>query len=92
MTDHRQQVYEGYGVSSTHNPNCEGSHCTTDTGEVRSYTLGEGETTYYGRWYTPNRARSEYILLCRSCWVQENQYRWTHGHGIKNWFKRDEEK
>ena len=53
MTDHRQQVYEGYGVSSTHNPNCEGSHCTTDTGEVRSYTLGEGETKQLNRIVAP---------------------------------------
>ena len=41
------------------NPNCDGSHCREETGEVRVYPIGGGGN----------------IILCLTCWAHENKYR-----------------
>jgi hypothetical protein len=46
-----------------HNPNCDGSHCRAEIGEVRLYPLGEGAN----------------LILCSACWAHENTYRITRG-------------
>jgi hypothetical protein len=40
------------------NPNCDGGHCTSETGEVRVYPLGAGGN----------------LILCQRCWAHENRY------------------
>jgi hypothetical protein len=60
----------------THNPDCDGEHCTADTGEVRRLpTSGDAA-----------------IILCWSCWAREIQWRraWnrqlcTHHDGRFAW-------
>jgi hypothetical protein len=44
----------------THNPNCDGDHCTNEAGEVRVYPLGAGGN----------------LILCQACWAHENRYRY----------------
>ncbi len=46
-----------------HNPNCDGSHCSRDTGPVRLYQLGGGGN----------------LILCQSCFAHENAYRRDRG-------------
>jgi hypothetical protein len=46
-----------------HNPNCDGSHCRSEAGEVRTYPLGGGAN----------------LILCMSCWAHENRYRFERG-------------
>jgi len=56
----------------THNPNCDGSHCRHETGQVRVYPLGGGGN----------------LILCAACWAHENQYRYERGRETKapeNW-------
>ncbi len=48
---------------TTHNPNCDGSHCESETGEVRVYPLGGGAN----------------VILCLACWACENRYRYERG-------------
>jgi hypothetical protein len=45
------------------NPECCGSHCRAEHGEVRVYPLGGGGN----------------LILCRSCWSHENAYRADRG-------------
>jgi hypothetical protein len=54
-----------------HNPNCDGAHCATAIGEVRVYPLGGGGN----------------LILCHSCWAQENRYRFERGRETEpsNW-------
>jgi hypothetical protein len=47
-----------------HNPNCDGSHCFSETGEVRVYPLG-----------TPGTLSGN-LILCHACWAHENRYRY----------------
>lgn len=49
-------------MSSVHNPNCDGSHCTAAIGEVRVLPLGS----------EPNHGN---LILCRSCHANEMKYR-----------------
>ncbi len=44
-----------------HNPNCCGSHCRHEQGEVRLYPLGGGAN----------------LILCHACWAHENRYRFN---------------
>ena len=48
---------------SIHNPNCDGSHCHGQHGEVRVYPLGAGGN----------------LILCHTCWAHENRYRYERG-------------
>lgn len=50
-------------MTTTHNPNCDGSHCKSETGEVRVYPLGGGANA----------------ILCLACWAYENRYRYERG-------------
>lgn len=50
------------------NPNCDGSHCRSESGEVRVYPLGAGGN----------------LILCRSCWENENRYRRERGREHRN--------
>lgn len=45
-----------------HNPNCDGSHCTSKTGEVRRLPLSSD----------PNHGA---LILCRSCYHNEIAWR-----------------
>jgi hypothetical protein len=49
----------------TQNPNCDGDKCQYGTGEVRVYPLGGGGN----------------LILCRACWIHENNYR--HSRGVE---------
>lgn len=59
------------------NPNCDGAHCRSETGEVRVYPLGSGGN----------------LILCLACWAHENRYRYERAHdGLgdpKNWPQED---
>ena len=46
-----------------HNDYCCGSHCRSETGEVRVYPLGGGAN----------------LILCHACWAHENRYRYERG-------------
>lgn len=46
-------------MTKHHNPNCDGGRCAHSTGEVRVYPLVGGAN----------------LILCRSCWEHENQFR-----------------
>jgi hypothetical protein len=50
------------------NVNCCGDHCTNPQGEVRVYPLGGGGN----------------LILCHSCWANENRYRYNRGVETKN--------
>jgi hypothetical protein len=52
----------------THNPNCDGGQCRSETGEVRVYPLGGGGN----------------LILCHACWTHENQYRIERARETKN--------
>ena len=58
-------ISPGYFAESSMkpNPNCSGGHCRSETGKVRVYPLGGGAN----------------LILCRSCWAHENQYRYERG-------------
>jgi hypothetical protein len=59
-------------MTKIHNPNCDGSHCKSETGKVRVYPLGSGGN----------------LILCHACWAHENQYRYNRGLETKqpeNW-------
>ena len=45
------------------NPNCDGSHCREETGEVRVYPIGAGGN----------------LILCLACWAHENIYNFNRG-------------
>jgi hypothetical protein len=54
------------------NPNCDGSHCREDIGDVRLYPLGGGGN----------------LILCRDCFNHENAYRRARGRETgapENW-------
>ena len=51
------------------NYNCDGGHCKTDDGEVRVYPLGAGGN----------------LILCRECWVYENDYHRERKWALENW-------
>ena len=63
----------------THNPNCDGEHCTSPAGEVRLYPLGGGAN----------------LILCQACAAHENKYRYERGRATGqpnkwpqiNWFQ-----
>jgi len=62
-----------------HNPNCDGSHCANESGEVRVYPLSDG----------PLHSN---LILCRSCWAHENGYNYNRGRETRqpdNWPQRD---
>lgn len=46
-------------MNRTHNPNCDGGHCRSETGEVRLLPLGGGAN----------------LILCRTCHEHELSYR-----------------
>ncbi len=50
------------------NPNCDGSHCRSETGEVRVYPLGGGGN----------------LILCHACFAHENRYRFERARETKN--------
>jgi hypothetical protein len=55
-----------------HNPNCDGGHCRSNTGQVRVYALGGGAN----------------LILCSACWEHENKYRRERGRETgapENW-------
>ena len=55
-----------------HNNYCDGSHCASDTGEVKLYPTGGGGN----------------MILCHACWAHENRYRHIRGVEAKqpeNW-------
>ena len=57
------------------NPNCDGDHCQSNTGEVRLYALGD--KPLHGN-----------MILCLACWAYENQWRFKRGMETKhpdNW-------
>ena len=59
-------------MSEIHNPMCDGSHCRSDAGEVRRYSLGAGGN----------------LILCHACWAAENRYRYERGRETRapeNW-------
>jgi hypothetical protein len=59
-------------ATPTQNPNCCGSHCCSETGEVRIYPLGGGGN----------------LILCLACWAHENRYRLERGRETReptNW-------
>lgn len=59
-------------MNRVHNPNCDGSHCLTESGEVRLYPLGGGAN----------------LILCAACFAHENQYRRERGRETgapENW-------
>lgn len=45
------------------NPDCCGSHCASERGEVRVYPIGGGGN----------------LIICRACWDHENHYRRLKG-------------
>lgn len=51
----------------THNPkqnfNCDNDKCRDPKGETRTYPLGGGAN----------------LILCRACWIHENNYRASRG-------------
>lgn len=51
------------------NYNCDGSHCREASGQVRVYKLGAGGN----------------LILCRSCWTHENNYRASRGGERADW-------
>lgn len=56
----------------THNPNCDGDHCRSATGEVRVYPIGGAGNA----------------ILCRACFAAENRYRYERGRETgepENW-------
>ena len=61
------------------NPNCDGDHCSNDTGEVRLYPIGD--EPLHGN-----------MILCLACWAHENAFRLDRGHESghpENWPLRD---
>lgn len=50
-------------ANQIHNPDCCGSHCRSETGQVRVYPLGGGGN----------------LILCVACWEHENQFRRIKG-------------
>jgi hypothetical protein len=74
MSGRRIYVDDGFGKGvgeMKHNPNCDGGHCQRETGIVKKYPLGSGAN----------------LILCRSCWANENRYRIDRGMRAKsdNW-------
>jgi len=56
----------------THNPNCDGAHCQSESGEVRLYRLGG----------------SSNVILCFDCWAHENRCNFERGRETgapENW-------
>ena len=55
-------------MTDPHNPNCDGSHCKQETGEVRLYPTGGGGNA----------------ILCFACWANENRYNYKRGQETGN--------